>query len=132
MPHVPLNPLRLVPPPRPDPVATLLAAHRGAAGLSQNGLARATGLNAGYICLIEQGQRHPSRQVVLTLADALHLDMVATDRLLFAAGHATVIDWQEVCTQVTEALPLGIRDLTEQIFLDVLGCAIEAAADAGR
>ena len=57
--------------------------------LSQNALARATGVNAAYVNRLESGKQPapPSRGVVEQLAAALELGGPERDRLLVAAGH---------------------------------------------
>ncbi len=68
---------------------------RTEAGLSQNALARAAGIDPAYVNRFEKGaQLHPARMVVLALARALGLGEGRTDRLLFAAGLAPQQDWQ--------------------------------------
>lgn len=54
--------------------------------LSQSRLAELAGLDHSYLSRIEAGQRVPSRQVVLALADALAATDIERDRLLIAAG----------------------------------------------
>jgi transcriptional regulator with XRE-family HTH domain len=66
---------------------SLLRAYRLRAGLAQNALARAAGINAGTVNRLEHDQRLPaSRRQVLDLAAALVLEMAETNRLLHAAG----------------------------------------------
>ena len=66
---------------------SLLHRYRQRAGLAQNALARATGINVGTINRLERDQRLPaSRQQVLALVAALQLSMAETNRLLDAAG----------------------------------------------
>lgn len=72
----------------------LLDTHRCSAGLSQNALARAAGIDPAYVNRAVKYNRIPTRIVVLALAEALSLDTFDTDRLLFAAGHAPKRDWQ--------------------------------------
>lgn len=73
----------------------LLRCHRVRVGLSQNELARRAGCDAAHVHRLEKvGRIVPGRAIVLALALALDLDYPDTDRLLAAAGHASVIDWQ--------------------------------------
>jgi transcriptional regulator with XRE-family HTH domain len=85
--------------------AALLRALRLETGLSQNGLARRAGIDPAYINRLERpGQLRrggqpirgslPSRAVLCRVARVLGLDLIATDRLLYAAGLAPSIDWQ--------------------------------------
>lgn len=73
-----------------------LKAHREAVGISQNALAKSTGIDTAYICRLESGKQVtvPARQTVLALAEALRLDHAQTDRFLFAAGLAPSMDYQ--------------------------------------
>lgn len=61
---------------------------RTAAGLSQRALARASGLTAAYVSLLEAGRRTPERGTLERLAHALGLADAERDRLLRAAGYA--------------------------------------------
>lgn len=71
--------------------ASLLRTYRVAAGLSQNALARAVGVNPAYVNRLESGERRPSqRHYVLDLAKAIGLDDEATNRMLEAGGHLPV------------------------------------------
>lgn len=76
--------------------AQLLREYRDSAGLSLNRLAALAGCDQTYPGLLERGARVPSRAMVLTLAEALGLDVGRTDRLLFAAGLSTLTDYQEL------------------------------------
>lgn len=70
--------------------ADLLRGFREQAGLSQSRLARIAGLDHTYLSRLENGQRIPTRRVVLKLAEALGVDPVKRDQLLVAAGLAPV------------------------------------------
>lgn len=52
----------------------LIKASRQSAGLSQRELGRSVGVTASHIAYIESGTRHPSRSVVLRLAETLRID----------------------------------------------------------
>ena len=52
----------------------LIKASRQSAGLSQRELGRSLGVTASHIAYIESGARHPSRTVVLRLAQTLRID----------------------------------------------------------
>jgi transcriptional regulator with XRE-family HTH domain len=75
---------------RPQAVAfpAALRKVREAAGISQRGLARASGLTPAYISLLEGGRRTPERSAVERLATALRLDEAGQAALLVAAGYA--------------------------------------------
>ena len=66
----------------------LLRRYRERAGLSQNGLARASGVDPGSVNRLESGKREPAgRETVLQLIAALNLSPPEGDRLLEVAGH---------------------------------------------
>ncbi len=65
-----------------------LKAYREAAGLSQNALARKSGLNPASINRLESGERSPSnRSLVEGICDALGLAPTERNELLGSAGH---------------------------------------------
>jgi transcriptional regulator with XRE-family HTH domain len=65
----------------------LLRERRTRAGLSQAALARAVGVNSGYISRLEAGERAaPSQELVLAIGGALNLPPEQADHLLAAAG----------------------------------------------
>lgn len=65
----------------------LLRGYRDRAGMAQNGLARASGVNVGTVNRLERDQRLPAgRDQALALARALALDPSETNRLLAAAS----------------------------------------------
>ena len=62
-------------------------------GLSQNALARRTGVDPSYINRLERGLRQPpSSGVIHDIAKALELDEYSTDQLLLSAGYAPTMD----------------------------------------
>ncbi len=68
----------------------LLRSFRRSVGLSQNALAKRAGIDAGYVCRLEQGAppwRHPSRSVVTTLANVMELSDYDRAHLMTLAGH---------------------------------------------
>ena len=65
-----------------------LKAYRERAGMSQNALARASGLNPASINRLESGERSPSnRTLIEQICDALGLDAGGRNDLLASAGH---------------------------------------------
>lgn len=69
--------------------AELLRKLRLEAGLSQNALAKKTGVDPSYINRIERGERQPpSVGVIHDIARALELDSFSVDQLLLGAGYA--------------------------------------------
>lgn len=70
-----------------DSFGRLLKTFREQAGLTQRGLARASGVNSAIVSRLESDDRAPSGPAqVLALARALRLAPAETDRLLAAAG----------------------------------------------
>lgn len=61
-------------------LAEFLADHREAAGLSQQALAAALGVSAGYVAHIERGRRQVADDKVDRLADVLGFDLSAARR----------------------------------------------------
>ena len=99
----------------------LLRGYRGRAGLAQNGLARASGVNVGTVNRLERDQRLPAgREQALALARALALSPAETNRLLAAGGlpaegfgpsitgHPTICALVELLQD--DAIPVGDRD----------------------
>lgn len=73
--------------PTETPVAALLASARTRAGLSQNGLAHAAGVDPAYVNRIEHGRAVPSRHVLIDLWAATDADDDELDRALAGAGY---------------------------------------------
>ena len=72
--------------------AELLRRLRLEADLSQNALAKKTGVDPSYINRIERGERQPpSVGVIHDIARALELDEFSTNQLLLSAGYAPII-----------------------------------------
>lgn len=72
-----------------DTFAIILEQNRTRVRATQAELARAAGISASYINRMEKGDRPPpSRDVVLRIAESLHLDGGETDELLLSAGYA--------------------------------------------
>ncbi len=67
-----------------------LRAWRQARGLSQLDLALAAGASPRHLSFLETNRAKPSREMVLTLADALVLPRVSRNALLNAAGFASL------------------------------------------
>lgn len=67
-----------------------LAQLRQQRGFSMQKLARETGVSAAYICRIEAGERHPSKELLESLANFLipETNQADKDELLIAAGFA--------------------------------------------
>lgn len=74
-----------------DRFGALLRRLREQRGLSQSALARAVGVSASTVNMLEAGQRRPGRETALGLARALDLDPVETDDLLVAGTHLPTV-----------------------------------------
>ncbi|MGV3523503.1 MAG: helix-turn-helix domain-containing protein [Candidatus Sericytochromatia bacterium] len=74
----------------PSAFGQLMGELRIQKGLSMQKLARQIGISAAYICRLESGERHPSRDIALKLSDILlqGADQLQKDELLVAAGFA--------------------------------------------
>ena len=82
-----------------------LKAYREHAGMTQNSLARAAGVNPAFINRLESGERAPSnRELLERICDAMGLDTAARDDLLGSAGHLP-----DVYARVTPADPTLMR-----------------------
>jgi hypothetical protein len=68
--------------------ATLLKQYRTAARISQRRLEAMTGIDRGHISRMEGDTRHPGRDIVERIADALNLYPMQRDLLMHAAGFA--------------------------------------------
>ena len=131
----PSAPPVIQPPDEPEPPvpdgADLLKAHRVAAGLSQNRLARLARIDPAYVNRIEarRGRCDPSRQVVLKLIEALGLDLDAGDRLLFAFGLAPRFDWQAAWEQIAAEVPSAVKLAADRALADILRTTIGDGPD---
>lgn len=105
-------------------LGVLLSELRGKRKLSMQKLAQATGISAAYICRIESGERHPSRELLQNLADVLlpESSQVEKDELLIAAGFAPVnfrnfMGRQDVLSIYQKALSENPQDFRSYISL---------------
>lgn len=73
-----------------SPFGTLLRAWRRERGESQLSLALRAGVSARHLSFIETGRSRPSREMVLLLGQALDLPLRERNRLMEAAGFASV------------------------------------------
>ena len=84
----------------------LLREWRAARGVSQLALSVETGVSARHLSFMETGRASPSREMVLTLADALEMPLRDRNAFLQAAGFAAM--YRET---PLEAQPMGpVRD----------------------
>lgn len=72
----------------PGPFGTALKAARNGRRMSQLALALEAGVSARHLSFLESGRAMPSREMVITLAEALALPLSARNHLLNAAGFA--------------------------------------------
>lgn len=77
--------------------------------MSQNELARRSGVNAGEVHRLEKGERNPSSAMVETLAETLQLDESDRARLLISAGYWP---WDLRDDEVTAVLR-AVREVTD-------------------
>lgn len=98
----------------PSSLAIAIKQARIAAGLSQNALARLSGIDPAYVNRFERGiqDARPSRTVVLAMADAMDFDTAATDRLLYLSDHAPITDYQSLYEDAVRRLTDIDRALT--------------------
>src|SRR5687768_4923294 len=79
-------------PVRPSPpgasIGALLQFWRTTRHLSQLALSVEAGVSTRHLCFVETGRARPSREMVLTLADALDVPLRERNALLLAAGFA--------------------------------------------
>ena len=77
-------------PREPDapPIGVLLRHWRRARNLSQLALAHEAEVSPRHLCFLENGRARPSREMVLTLAEALAVPLRERNGLLLAAGFA--------------------------------------------
>lgn len=68
--------------------ARCLMEMRGISRMSQDRLAGLTGYDRSYITRLELGQRVPSRDAVLRLAEAMQISEANRNKMLVAAGYA--------------------------------------------
>lgn len=73
----------------PGPFATALKAARAGRRLSQLALALEAGVSARHLSFLESGRAMPSREMVISLAEALALPLSHRNQLLNAAGFAS-------------------------------------------
>ena len=76
--------------PSTSPLGTLIAQLRKEQKLSMQKLAKAVGISAAYVCRLESGERHPSRDLLIKLSNILlpRGSQSEKDELMIAAGFA--------------------------------------------
>ena len=73
----------------PGPFGTALKAARSGRRVSQLALSLDAGVSSRHLSFLESGRAMPSREMVMTLAEALALPLSARNQLLNAAGFAS-------------------------------------------
>ena len=107
---------------RPRPSACPTQALRRAPGLRREELAQLSGLSVDYLTRLEQGRaRHPSVQVLTSLARALRLGDEERDHLFRLAGQAPPVPGR-----ITQHLTLGVQHLLDRLG-DVPVTVVDAA-----
>lgn len=95
------------------PFGALLRALRLEVSLSQNQLARRSGVDPAYVNRLEKAvadsRGMPSRDVVLRLAETVEATRTSTERLLIAAGHCpeSIMQagrWEPVLGEIVDIL----------------------------
>lgn len=97
-----------------SPVGKLLKHWRGARRMSQLDLALKAGISARHLSFVETGRAQPSRDMLLTLAEALDIPLRERNTILDAAGYAqfyrdTALD-EPAMVQVRKALDLMLAN----------------------
>jgi transcriptional regulator with XRE-family HTH domain len=106
----------------PAAVGLPTQALRRAPGLRREELAQLSGLSVDYLTRLEQGRaRHPSVQVLTSLARALRLDDEERDHLFRLAGQAPPAPGR-----ITQHLTLGVQHLIDRL-VDVPVTVVDAA-----
>jgi transcriptional regulator with XRE-family HTH domain len=73
-----------------SPVGVLIREWRQRRGLSQLAFSLEVAISTRHLSCVETGRAHPSRQMVLHVAERLDVPLRARNRLLVAAGYAPV------------------------------------------
>lgn len=128
--------LVLVVPSRAVRFGRLLRARRQQTDYSQTRLAKAIGVDPSLLWRIEDGQKNPPRRdVVVALAEMLGLDANQTDRFLFVAGYAPLLDWQTAYEHLVATLPERVAEAARALTSEVLSLTIltaEPSEEAAR
>jgi transcriptional regulator with XRE-family HTH domain len=85
-------------------VGTMLQQWRKSRRLSQLALAAEATVSLRHLCFIETGRSHPSRTMVLRLAEALDVPLRERNALLLAAGFAPVYQESQLHGPVLDAV----------------------------
>jgi len=90
-------------------------------GWSKADLAKRSDLDPSSITRFEQGSRHPDRDTILQLANAMALPLVERDALLAAAGYRSDIWDEPLLIEISHILadrelPLAVREEVRSVL----------------
>lgn len=96
-----------------SPLGALIRAYRSARGMSQMELSLAAGISNRHLSFIETGRSTPSREILVSLAVALDVQLRDRNALLEAAGYGGLYGETPLAAasmvNVEEALSLILR-----------------------
>jgi transcriptional regulator with XRE-family HTH domain len=98
----------------PDTFGAALRAWRQARGLSQLDLALAADASPRHLSFLETSRARPSRDMVLTLADAMVLPRTARNTLLIAAGFAPLYPVTPLDAAALEPLRAALQEMMQR------------------
>ncbi|MDX7954016.1 helix-turn-helix domain-containing protein, partial [Lichenihabitans sp. Uapishka_5] len=93
---------------------TLLRHWRDLRGLSQLDLSLDAGVSQKHVSFIESGRSRPSTQMVIDLAEALHVPLRERNAILLAAGHAPRYAEAGLEAPVMERVTAALRRMLQQ------------------
>lgn len=96
------------------PAGTLLRHWRDLKGLSQFDLSLEAGVSQKHVSFIESGRSRPSPQMVIDLAEALHVPLRERNAILLAAGHAPRYAEAGLEAPVMERVTTALRRMLHQ------------------
>jgi transcriptional regulator with XRE-family HTH domain len=97
----------------PGPFGTALKAARNSRRVSQLVLSLDAGVSARHLSFLESGRAMPSRDMVLTLAEALALPLSARNQLLNAAGFASAYPASPLSSEAIAPFRAILRTMME-------------------
>ena len=100
------------------------------AGLSQNKAARLAGIDPAHLNGAEKHGKAMSREIFLALAVAYGCTESQRDHLLFLAGYAPVLDYQEMFALLREELSERLHRMVDDVYDHAVERARRAAGDA--
>lgn len=119
---------------RDRPFASLLESLREARGWSKADLAKRAELDPSSITRFEQGSRHPDRDIVLQLAEAMVLPLTDRDHLLAAAGYRSELWDDPLLIELSHVLAdgtiaIGVRNDVRTVLKAALSFARQSRLD---